>query len=121
MAEWRAPQGYTEGGWAAMIQHYFLGAIVPKQDQYNNYYTKIVDNNRYIVGLQTGDFTVAAGISRRTEPGRKDRLEWIPGVRGEVQCPRPWSNEDDPNFLGAGSFRVHHRQLTVPTNEGSLP
>lgn len=38
------------GGWAAMIQHYFLGAWIPPQDEKINYYTKKGSNNRYIIG-----------------------------------------------------------------------
>lgn len=81
MAEWRAPQGYTQGGWAAMIQHYFIGALIPNQDEFNNYYTKVVDNERYIVGVRTGDFTVAAAstveVGSKLYIGPKDqnRLE----------------------------------------------
>jgi len=29
MAEWKPQQSYIEGGWAAMLQHYFLAAIIP--------------------------------------------------------------------------------------------
>ena len=35
MATWKAEQSYIRGGWVAMIQHYFLGAWIPVQDQYN--------------------------------------------------------------------------------------
>jgi len=38
------------GGWVAMIQHYFLGAWIPPQDEKINYYTKQGSNNRYIIG-----------------------------------------------------------------------
>jgi len=38
------------GGWVAMIQHYFLGAWIPPQDEKINYYTKQGSNNRFIMG-----------------------------------------------------------------------
>ena len=46
-----------EGGWAAMIQHYFLGAWIPQQDVNNYYYTKVLDGPRYVIG------TVSPGAS----------------------------------------------------------
>lgn len=61
MAEWKPEESFTQGGWAAMIQHYFLGAWIPEQDEFNNFYTNVVDGNRYILGLQTAETTVAAG------------------------------------------------------------
>ncbi|MDH5613898.1 MAG: membrane protein insertase YidC, partial [Gammaproteobacteria bacterium] len=42
-----------EGGWTAMIQHYFLGAWIPQQDVNNYYYTKVLDGPRYIIGVVT--------------------------------------------------------------------
>jgi len=39
------------GGWAAMIQHYFLGAWIPPKDEIGNYYTKSPGENRYIIGM----------------------------------------------------------------------
>lgn len=60
MKDWKPDETFSEGGWAAMIQHYFLGAWIPPQDQYNNYYTNVVDG-RYILGLQTGDTKITAG------------------------------------------------------------
>jgi len=38
-------------GWAAMIQHYFLGALIPPAGEENRYYTKALDGNRYVIGL----------------------------------------------------------------------
>jgi len=46
-----------EGGWAAMIQHYFLGAWIPQQEASNYYYTKTLENNRYIIGVVTPGVT----------------------------------------------------------------
>jgi len=39
------------GGWGAMIQQYFLTAIVPNQEAQNNYYAKPVGDDRYAVGV----------------------------------------------------------------------
>ncbi len=48
-------------GWAAMIQHYFLAAWVPDPEQSNHYFTKALDDGRYILGLIAPTVSVAAG------------------------------------------------------------
>jgi YidC/Oxa1 family membrane protein insertase len=40
----------TKGGWTAMIQHYFASAWVPPADQENHFYTKALDDGRYVIG-----------------------------------------------------------------------
>ncbi len=49
------------GGWAAIIQHYFLGAIVPPKDETNHFYTKAVGDDRFVLGLVSPSKTVNAG------------------------------------------------------------
>jgi len=63
MATWRPEASYVKAGWVAMIQHYFLGAWIPVQDQYNYYYTKALDNGRYMIGMSTAESKIAAGES----------------------------------------------------------
>lgn len=69
MYNWRPESSYSTGGWVAMIQHYFFGAWIPKQDEPNNFYTSVVspnqmpEDNRYIIGFQTIEKTIAAGQS----------------------------------------------------------
>jgi len=41
----------AEGGWAAMLQHYFLGAWIPPQDETQQYYSKSPGGNRFILGM----------------------------------------------------------------------
>ncbi len=50
-----------DGGWAAMIQHYFLSAWIPPQDQSNNYYTKAPGDNRYLIGMVGEAKNIAPG------------------------------------------------------------
>jgi YidC/Oxa1 family membrane protein insertase len=50
-------------GWAAMLQHYFLGALIPARDEANRYYTKALSNARYVIGMISPGQTVAAGSS----------------------------------------------------------
>lgn len=51
------------GGWAAMIQHYFVGALIPDPSQANHYYSKALDDGRFVLGLVSPDISVAAGAT----------------------------------------------------------
>ncbi|MGE4503154.1 MAG: membrane protein insertase YidC [Thiomicrospira sp.] len=51
------------GGWAAMIQHYFVTAVVPNQTVTNNYYARVLDQGRYSIGVVEPSQTVEAGQS----------------------------------------------------------
>ena len=59
----------VEGGWIAMIQHYFAGAWVPDQKSTTHYYTKALPNSRFVMGLLTPEKTVAAGATETFELG----------------------------------------------------
>lgn len=50
-------------GWAAMLQHYFLGALIPDSGSVERYYTKALDNARYVIGMIAPARSVAAGDS----------------------------------------------------------
>jgi YidC/Oxa1 family membrane protein insertase len=50
-------------GWAAMIQHYFLGAVIPDTGEENRYYTKTLSGARYVMGLISPPRTIPAGDS----------------------------------------------------------
>jgi YidC/Oxa1 family membrane protein insertase len=51
------------GGWAAMIQHYFVGAWVPNPDEQDHYYSKVPAEDRHILGLVSPELAVAPGHS----------------------------------------------------------
>ena len=53
----------VNGGWAAMIQQYFLTAIVPNQEVQNNYYAKPLGDDRYTVGVVEPLVSIPAGGS----------------------------------------------------------
>ncbi len=38
-------------GWAAMLQHYFVGAWVPPADETARYYTRALQGERYVIGM----------------------------------------------------------------------
>lgn len=50
-----------EGGWAAMIQHYFLAAWLPNDYEKFRYYTRAAGNDRYIIGMTSPTYQVEAG------------------------------------------------------------
>jgi YidC/Oxa1 family membrane protein insertase len=40
-----------QGGWAAMVQHYFVGAWIPPNTQSYDYYSKVTPNKLYVIGF----------------------------------------------------------------------
>ncbi len=55
-----------KGGWEAMIQHYFLVATIPGQEEINNFYSKRVEGSRYVLGMVSkAPKSVAAGEAER--------------------------------------------------------
>jgi len=72
----------AEGGWVAMLQHYFLGAWLPGANDRNQYYSDAQAGNLLAIGYKTlAPTTVAAGgkatLSTRLFVGPKEqqRLE----------------------------------------------
>ena len=77
----------TETGWVAMIQHYFLGAIVPNQGQKPTLYTYQPSQGLYAIGAILPAVTVPAGgsedlsIKLYVGPKDQDRMESLaPGL-----------------------------------------
>jgi YidC/Oxa1 family membrane protein insertase len=54
------------GGWLAMMQHYFIAAIIPNKTESMHYYSKALDTDRHALGLVAPTLTVAAGTSVTT-------------------------------------------------------
>ena len=50
-------------GWVAMLQHYFLGALIPERGSVEHFYTKTLSNARYVIGMIAPQRTIAAGES----------------------------------------------------------
>ena len=76
-----------KGGWAAMIQHYFLAAWVPNKEENFRYYSRATSGKRYIIGMTSPTYQVGPGQSRVLEnklfvgPKLQDQLEVIaPGL-----------------------------------------
>ncbi|MDD5275521.1 MAG: membrane protein insertase YidC [Methylovulum sp.] len=53
----------TEGGWAAMIQHYFASAWIPPADQENHFYTKSLKDDQFVIGSYSPSVIIAANSS----------------------------------------------------------
>lgn len=51
----------TQGGWSAMIQHYFASAFIPPKDQENHFYTKKLPEQRYAIGSYSAPVDVQPG------------------------------------------------------------
>ncbi len=50
------------GGWVAMLQHYFVAALVPEKEQLYYYYSKYLSQgSRYVLGLYGPDTVLNAG------------------------------------------------------------
>ena len=74
-------------GWAAMLQHYFLGALIPARGEADRYYTKTLSNSRYVIGMISPGQSVAAGDSALFEtqifigPKLQDEMKQVaPGL-----------------------------------------
>ncbi len=48
----------SPGGWSGFIQHYFAAAWIPPADQENHFYTKALNDSRYVVGSYSPDVAV---------------------------------------------------------------
>ena len=74
-------------GWAAMLQHYFLGALIPENGEANRYYTNTLSNARYVIGMISPNRVVADGSSALYEtrvfigPKLQDEMKQVaPGL-----------------------------------------
>ncbi|GAB6039934.1 membrane protein insertase YidC [Endothiovibrio diazotrophicus] len=50
-----------QGGWAAMIQHYFVVAWIPQSEESDHYYAKSLSGGRYAIGMVSPEASVPAG------------------------------------------------------------
>jgi YidC/Oxa1 family membrane protein insertase len=72
-------------GWAAMLQHYFVGAWVPPADETQRYYTRALKGERYVIGM-IGPTLTAAPDSTVTA---KSRL-WVgPKLQHDMEAIAP--------------------------------
>ncbi|GAA0860008.1 membrane protein insertase YidC [Aliiglaciecola litoralis] len=67
----------TVGGWAGMLEHYFVSAWVPPQEETNQLYSSIIQNRYAAIGFIGQPFDVRAGdtvtVSNSLYMGPKDQ------------------------------------------------
>ena len=51
----------TTDGWVAIIQHYFLAAILPSPSQPQTFFTSAREDGKYLIGTYTAPVSIAAG------------------------------------------------------------
>lgn len=78
----------TQDGWAAMIQHYFVGAWIPPTTSTSNYYSRVTQDGLYTIGMMGQTLTVPPQQSMNTKtslyvgPAIADLLEKAaPGLK----------------------------------------
>lgn len=77
----------TQGGWVAMLQHYFVSAWIPNSDVSNNYFARERDGN-YFAGFVSPALTLASG-----EKGQTSAQLYIgPKVQTELEEAAPHLN-----------------------------
>jgi YidC/Oxa1 family membrane protein insertase len=111
----------TETGWVAMIQHYFLGAVVPQQGKKPTLYTYQPSQGLYAIGTILPAVTVAAGeegnlgIQLFVGPKDQDRMEALaPGLELTVDYgfltflaqPLFWILNQIQDFVGNWGFSI---------------
>ena len=74
----------ANGGWVAMIQHYFVAAMIPADsEQENGFYGKSINERNYTAGMKFPTISVANGDNAKTSyqmylgPKQHQRLEPI--------------------------------------------
>ncbi|OAJ35581.1 membrane protein insertase YidC [Piscirickettsia salmonis] len=75
----------TEGGWVAMLQHYFVSAWIPSTKDQNTLYSAVGADNRYIIGFKGPLLTLKPG--QVTEESAKLYVGPIVAKRLEAVAP----------------------------------
>lgn len=77
----------ADNGWIAMVEHYFVTALLPKQETPREYFAKRLAENHYTAGVIVPVGSIAPGDSANVEmplyagPQEQDRLEKLsPGL-----------------------------------------
>lgn len=105
----------TMGGWVGMLEHYFVSAWVPAQNEQNQLFTKVANGNLAVIGSQGQQVSIAAGETKSVGAvfyaGPKDQqaLEQIApgldltvdyGVLWWISQPLFWALEWIHGFIG---------------------
>jgi YidC/Oxa1 family membrane protein insertase len=106
------------GGWAAMIQHYFVSAWVPEKTATSQYFTKVTGDGLYTVGMVGPKFSAAPGqtIDNKAKfyagPSIADNLEKVaPGLQLTIDYGWFW-------FISVAIFWMMQKIHSVVGNWG---
>ena len=110
-----------DGGWVAVVEHYFLAAIVPAGQQKNLYYSKPAGDARFVSGVVSAQQTAAPGASAEYKatlylgPKLQDQLATVaPGMELTVDYgkltilaqPLFWLLEHIEKFIGNWGWSI---------------
>ncbi|MEJ2317416.1 MAG: membrane protein insertase YidC, partial [Gammaproteobacteria bacterium] len=111
----------TTGGWVSFLQHYFVGAWVPAQDQRNTLYSKDLKNNRYLLGTygpgksvnsgETATFASTLFIGPKLNKQLKEVAEGLEltrdyGFLAVIAKPMYWVLETIHNYVGNWGWAI---------------
>ena len=107
-----------QGGWAAMIHHYFVSAWIPPKNSTSNYYSKVTANGLYAIGMMSAPLQVMPGNVLATEatlyvvPTLMDRLKAAaPGLQLTIDYGWFW-------FIAAPIFWMLQKIYEIVGNWG---
>lgn len=72
-------------GWAAMVQHYFVGAWIPGTKVISNYYTRVTGNGLYTIGMMGPKLIADPGTTVTTDA----KLYAGPAIADKLQAAAP--------------------------------
>jgi YidC/Oxa1 family membrane protein insertase len=75
----------AQDGWAAMIQHYFIGAWVPPKTATSTYYTNVLPGDLYVVGMIGSPLQAAPSTKIATET----KLYTGPAIASDLEKTAP--------------------------------
>jgi YidC/Oxa1 family membrane protein insertase len=106
------------GGWAAMIQHYFVSAWVPDKNSMSQYFSRVTNDGLYTIGMLGPKVSVNPGETLSTQakfyagPAVVDKLEKVaPGLQLTIDYGWFW-------FISAPILWVMQKIYSVVGNWG---
>lgn len=105
-------------GWAAILEHYFVSAIIPAADAKAHYYSSVIDDKRYLIGYHLPEITVPPGESTALQSRifmgpklQKTLSEVAPGLELTVDYGMLW-------FIGKLLYWILDRMHALTSNWG---
>ncbi len=83
MGDWKPEHDYAQGGYVAMLQHYFTSAWLANEGEDNRFYSKALSDGRYVIGISTAENVLPAGESETLHtrmfigPKDQERMEKV--------------------------------------------